>query len=46
MKKNTTDTNRYRLFLKGAYGTYYIEDTVTHLQTSLTTTDKAEGTRL
>ena len=46
MKKKTIDTNRYRLFRKGAYGTYYIEDTVTHRQTSLKTTDKAEATRL
>ena len=43
MKKNTTDTNRYRLFLKGAYGAYDIEDMVTHRQTSLKTTDKARA---
>jgi hypothetical protein len=40
MKKKTIDTNRYRLFRKGAYGTYYIKDTVTHRQTSLKTTDR------
>ena len=46
MKKKPAQTNRYRLFLKGAYGTYYLEDTVTHRQTSLKTPDKAEATRL
>jgi integrase len=46
MKKKNAVNHRYRLFLKGAYGTYYIEDTVTHRQMSLKTTDKAEATRL
>ncbi len=46
MKKKPAENNRYRLFLKGAYGTYYLEDTVTHRQTSLKTTDKIEATRL
>jgi integrase len=37
---------RYRLFRKGAYGTFYIEDAVTRRQTSLKTKDRGEAERL
>ncbi len=44
---NPTDTpSRYRLFKKGAYGTFYIEDALTRRQTSLKTKDKKEAERL
>jgi integrase len=37
---------RYRLFKKGAYGTFYIEDTLNYRQTSLRTKDRTEAERL
>ena len=37
---------RYRLFKKGAYGTFDIEDVLTRRQTSLRTQDKQEVERL
>ena len=44
---NPTDApSRYRLFKKGAYGTFYIEDALTRRQTSLKTKDKKEAERL
>jgi len=41
-----TASTRYRLFKKGAYGTFYIEDALTRRQTSLKTKDKKEAERL
>ena len=44
---NPTDApSRYRLFKKGAYGTFYIEDVLSRRQTSLKTKDKKEAERL
>lgn len=43
MKSKSTENQRFRLFLKGAYGTYYVEDTATGRQTSLRTRDKSEA---
>ena len=37
---------RYRLFKKGAYGTFYIEDVLTRRQSSLKTKNKQEAERL
>ena len=45
MKPNAPP-KRYRLFRKGAYGTYYVEDTLTRRQTSLRTKDRGEAGRL
>ena len=44
---NPTDApSRYRLFKKGAYGTFYIEDVLSRRQTSLKTKDKKDAERL
>ena len=44
---NPTDApSRYRLFKKGAYGTFSIEDVLSRRQTSLKTKDKKEAERL
>ncbi|MFM7816226.1 MAG: hypothetical protein ACKPGI_04570 [Verrucomicrobiota bacterium] len=45
MKPKLTQ-KRYRLFRKGAYGTFYIEDAITRRQTSLKTKDLKEAERL
>ncbi len=45
MKPKRTQ-KRYRLFRKGAYGTFYIEDAITRRQSSLKTKDRKEAERL
>ncbi len=44
--KPKANPKRYRLFRKGAYGTFYVEDAVTRRQTSLRTRDRQEAERL
>lgn len=44
--KSKSASKRYRLFRKGAYGTFYVEDVVTRQQSSLKTRDRQEAERL
>lgn len=44
--KSKPSQKRFRLFRKGAYGTFYVEDAITRRQTSLKTRDRTEAERL